>query len=103
MDSLTYSSQSTFIKDRSLQDCVAAAQEVISFHESSAVPLCTLKLDFAKAFDSVDWEFMYSVLRHRGFSSTWVRLISNIFSTSIFSVCTNGVSGRLIASKRGLR
>ena len=60
---------------RSIFDGVAAAQEIISnwFHKKSGGIL--LKLDFAKACDMVDWDFLLEALSSKGFGSKWISWI----------------------------
>jgi len=35
-----------------------------------------LKLDFEKAYDKVDWNFLEEVLKRKGFSETWIHWIN---------------------------
>jgi len=35
-----------------------------------------LKLDYEKVYDRVSWDFLFEVLRTRGFSPTWIRWIA---------------------------
>lgn len=37
-----------------------------------------LKLDFAKVYGMLDWNFIIEVLHIRGFGSRWIRWITNI-------------------------
>jgi hypothetical protein len=62
-----------------------------------------LKLDFKKAFDSVNWEALDAVLRARGFGSTFRGWISAILSTGKTAVLLSGVPGPWIACRNGLR
>jgi hypothetical protein len=66
-------------------------------------PAVVLKLDFKKAFDSVNWEALDAVLRARGFGSTFRGWILAILSTGKTAVLLNGVPGRWIACMNGLR
>lgn len=49
-----------------------------------------LKLDIAKAFDSVHWDFIDRVLMLMGFPEKWRSWIYTILSTSHASVLVNG-------------
>jgi hypothetical protein len=59
--------QSTFIKGTSIQDnFMLVNQSAKTFHRRK-VPSLFLKLDIARAFDTVSWPFLMEVLRKRGF------------------------------------
>ena len=48
--------QSGFLKGRNSLDSIAIAQEVIQFSTRNKLSGFTLKLDFEKAYDMVEWE-----------------------------------------------
>jgi hypothetical protein len=53
-------------------------------------------LDFSKAFDSLEWDFMFSTLKHYGFNYsfvTWVETLYNNIQACVISVLeiTNNV------------
>ena len=60
-------SQSAFIKGRSIQDNFIYVQNVIRAENSKKRPLIFLKLDIAKAFDSVNWSYLLEILSAYGF------------------------------------
>ena len=62
-----------------------------------------LKLDFKKAFDSIEWSSLDAILRARGFDSRWRSWISNILNSGKIAVMLNDVLGRWITCHRGLR
>ena len=62
-----------------------------------------LKVDLAKAFDSVAWPFLLEVLQRVGFPQRWRDWISIILSTASTKVVVNGRPGRRICHARGLR
>ena len=62
-----------------------------------------LKLDFHKAFDTVNWECLLHVLQQRGFGNRWTTWIRNILSTSKAHILINGIVGEEIQYKRGVR
>lgn len=59
-----------------------------------------LKLDFCKAFDSVDWNALDVVLAMRGFGSRWQMWVQYLLSTSKITVLLNDVSGKVIPLAR---
>lgn len=62
-----------------------------------------LKLDFHKAFDTINWECLIYVLQHRGFDNRWTDWIRSILSTSKAHILINGIVGEQIQYKRGVR
>jgi hypothetical protein len=66
LDSLVSRAQSAFIKRRSIQDNFLYTQNVVrALHRSKKSGLF-LKLDTAKAFDSVRWDYLLEVLQQFG-------------------------------------
>jgi hypothetical protein len=61
-----------------------------------------LKIDIAKAFDTVSWPFLLEVLQHMGFAQRWRDWISIILATASTKILLNGRPGRRICHARGL-
>lgn len=70
---------------------------------SAKIPALFLKLDIAKVFDSVRWDYMMEVLQQFGFGSRWRNWVSILCSTATISILLNGTSGRWFMHHRGLR
>jgi hypothetical protein len=60
-------------------------------------------LDFEKAFDSIEHEALYMVLRKMGFPNFFISWAQNLLETGTSSVLVNGVPGRNFKCKRGVR
>ena len=78
--------QSAFIKGRAIHDNFRTIQLACRWLHSKNFPSVLLKVDIAKAFDSVAWPFLIILL-----------------STASTRVLVNGKAGRRIAHARGLR
>ena len=96
MNNLIDNSQTTFIKGRNITDGVAVVHEYINFCCKNNTTCAILKLDFAKAFDSVGWCFLNEMLLARGFSSRWIRWIMTLLKTGNSSILVNGIPGNKI-------
>lgn len=60
-------------------------------------------MDFAKAFDLVDWDFLFELIHARGFGERWVGWIKKILYSSKASILVNGAPICYIRYQRGLR
>ena len=97
-------SQSAFIKGRSISDNILLAQELFrGYGRETGSPKCSLKLDLHKAFDSVDWRFIISLLIKYKFPIIFVNWIRSCITTSMFSVKVNGVLSGYFRGAKGLR
>uniref|UniRef100_A0A452XR02 Uncharacterized protein n=1 Tax=Aegilops tauschii subsp. strangulata TaxID=200361 RepID=A0A452XR02_AEGTS len=53
-------------------------------------PALLLKLDIAKAFDSIYWEYIFELLQKMGFPARWRDWIALLLFTSLSSCLLNG-------------
>lgn len=103
LNNLVSRAQSAFIKRRSIQDNFLYTQNLIRSLHRTKKPGLFLKLDIAKAFDSVRWDFLLEVLQQFGFGNKWRSWISTLLSTSSTATLLNGARGRWFNHYRGLR
>ena len=66
---LIASNQSAFLKGRFILESVVTAHEVLHSVHSSNKKGLVLKLDYEKAFDKVDLDFLAELLQARGFGT----------------------------------
>nr|GEY23276.1 hypothetical protein [Tanacetum cinerariifolium] len=63
--------QSTFIKGRNILDGPFILNEVLAWYRNRKRRLMIFKVDFEKAFDSVRWDYLDSVMEKMGFGNKW--------------------------------
>jgi retron-type reverse transcriptase len=100
---IVHKNQYGFLKGRNIQDCLAWAFEFIHQCTASNQEIMLLKLDFAKAFDTIDHSAMLSIMKQMGFDRKWLKWIQLIFSSGKSAILLNGVPGRQFFCKRGVR
>jgi hypothetical protein len=67
------------------------------------IPKLLLKLDIAKAFDTVAWSFLLDVIHAMGFDTCWRRWMDNLFSIASSSILLNGQPRPMIKHRHGVR
>ena len=65
--------------------------------------LAILFLDFEKAYDRVDWDFMEGTLVRMGFPNTWIRGVSTLYRNAYSSLLFVGDVGRRFPISRSVR
>ena len=104
MPAITSVQQRGFIKGRSIKDCICLTSEAINtLHNKSFGGNLALKVDIAKAFDTLDWSFLLKVLKKFGFSETFCKWIHSILMSAKLSVSINGKMHGYFSCSRGVR
>jgi hypothetical protein len=75
--------QSAFIKGRTIQDNFLMVQHSNRNLHWRKIPVIMLKLDMAKAFDSISWMFLIQILRHTWFGLKWIARLITLFQHPI--------------------
>ena len=86
--------QTGFISGRNISENFVYATELVQTCCRRQAPCVVLKLDFAKAFDSVSWASLRDVMIARGFPPIWCEWMDGIFSSSRSAVLLNGIPGK---------
>ncbi|GKB28200.1 putative RNA-directed DNA polymerase [Tanacetum coccineum] len=95
--------QSAFIEGRQILDGCLIANEIIRMLSLEKLKLLLFKVNFEKAFDSVNWNFLLDVMRQMGFGSKWRKWIASCLSSASISVLINGSPSNEFKMERGLR
>lgn len=102
MSNLISDSQSAFVSGRYILDGVVVLNELVEEAKLARIERMVFKVDFAKAYDSVDWDFLLDMLRAMKFPEKWILWISGCISSASANVLLNGAPSGEFALKRGL-
>lgn len=103
MNDIVSSCQSAFMKSRSIHDNFMYVRNVARRLHQKHTPALLIKLDIAKAFDTVRWDYLLDLMQRLGFPPRWRAWASLIFSTATSRVLLNGIPSKEIIHGRGLR
>jgi hypothetical protein len=95
--------QSAFIQGRCLHEGALALHEIIHELHSKKQEGLLLKLDFEKAFDRVNWDFLQEVLLRKGFSGMMVHRLMQLVKGGQTAINVNGEIGPFFRNARGVR
>ena len=95
--------QCGFVRDRNISDCVILASEAINIiNKTQFGGNMALKVDIAKAFDTLDWKFFISILRQFGFSRGLANWIPAILESACLSILVNAKAVSFFSCSRGV-
>jgi hypothetical protein len=95
--------QAGFLPMRFILDNIILMHETMECAASSNQPLVFLKVDFSKAFDMVDWLFLFRAMAQLGFPMEFIDMTKMLFEDVAVSVKVNGSNSTLFKICRGVR
>jgi hypothetical protein len=102
LSELVHSSQNAFIKHRFIQDKFKYVQLAAKILHVRKRPSLLLKVDVARAFDSIAFPFLLDVLKHLGFPMSWNNWVSTLLYSEHTKILLNGVPDDRICHARWL-
>ncbi|KAK1616897.1 hypothetical protein QYE76_022414 [Lolium multiflorum] len=95
------SNQTAFIKGRNILDGPLALMEIIHDIRVRRHSGVLLKLDFEKAYDRVNWDFLGEVLRCKGFEEGYIHRILQLVSGGQTAISINAVEPKVQIKRKG--
>ncbi|XP_071708985.1 uncharacterized protein [Rutidosis leptorrhynchoides] len=95
--------QSAFISRRQILDGPLMLSEIMSWYKKTNRHMLLFKVDFEKAYDSFNWDYLLFLLSSLGFGNKWRGWILGCLKSARTSVLVNGSPTRELQIKRGLR
>ncbi|OAY80413.1 Transposon TX1 uncharacterized 149 kDa protein [Ananas comosus] len=86
--------QAAFIKGRHIFDNFNCAHILIHHLHTAKARAALLKIDFERAFDRINWHFLFDLLQARGFTPRWISWIQALLQTASTAVILNGTPGK---------
>jgi hypothetical protein len=95
--------QTTFIPGRFILDGVLVVHEILHDLRVKKKRGIILKLDFEKAYDKVNWNFLQDLLSRKNFDEHWIEWTMKAVQGGKVVVNLNGELGNYFRSFKGLR
>ena len=91
------------VPGRYIGENVSLLRDLLDFTSESDTPAAILSLDQEKAFDRVDWAFMFLTLGRMGFGPSFIRWVRLLYTDVRSCVLINGYSSPVFFPSRGVR
>ena len=100
---IVHKTQTGFIQERSIFDNIFMFWEMIAIAQETKQELTILLLDFEKAYDRVDWNFLYEVMGRLGLPSDYVKAVFALYNSAASRVLVGGALGNTFPITRSVR
>ena len=97
------SDQNGYIKNRYIGYNIRQIQDIIDYAENFKVEGAILFLDFSKAFDSIEWDFIYQTLIKFGIQKSLLQWVMTMYSNIKGCIANNGWISPMYEIQRGIR
>lgn len=95
--------QTGFIKGRNSYNNIRRLLNIIQISEQHKIDGLVISLDAEKAFDRVEWSYLFSTLDRFGLGDSFVRWVKVLYTQPMASVVTNGLRSTNFFVQRGTR
>ena len=95
--------QTCGVRGRFIGENVALLRDVVDFANEADLPVAILPLDQEKAFDRVDWAFLFRTLHLLGFGPSFISWIRLLYTEVRSAVLVNGYTSDFFKPTRGVR
>ena len=103
LPNLIHHNQNAYVKGRSIFDAVRTIDDVIEYTKQANIAGILITIDFEKAFDSLNHQFLFKVLQAFNFGPFFVQWIRTFYSKVSSCVMNNGFASNYFAVDRGVR
>jgi hypothetical protein len=97
-------SQSAFVPGKVIQDNIIIAHELLrGYNRKHISPRCAIQMDLQKAYDTVEWTALETIMREMNFPPKFIHWIMVCVSTVSYKYAINGQHSEVLKAKMGLR
>jgi hypothetical protein len=93
VEDLIDKTQTAFMKNRFIMEGVVVLHEILHEVKKKKMSGVLFKVDFEKAYDNVNWAFLYNIMVKKGFSHKMHDLIFSIISSGKVNIKLNDKLG----------
>ena len=95
--------QTGYINGRYIGQNIRIINDIIYFCENENKPGIILTIDYEKAFDSLNWNFMLHALKLFNFGNNFINYVSVLYNNIEAAVTNNGHISEFFKPERGIR
>ena len=95
--------QTGYVKNRFIGFNLRQIQDIIDYVDLYKIEGTIIFIDFSKAFDSLEWDFMFGTLKHFRFNESFISWVKTLYSDIQTCLMNNGWVSENFKNSRGKR
>ena len=103
LNGLIHSDQIGFLKGRYIGEGVRKIEDIIQYYEDRRKEGYILQLDFQKAFDSIEWPYLFETLAKFNFEENIIQWIKLCYTNIESAILNGGYTTNWFSLEKGLR
>ena len=92
LPNIIHHNQSGYVKDRYIGETVRSIFDLMDFTLKEKIPGLMIFIDFHKAFDSIEWNYLVSCLKAFQFGPDFIRWVKTLYKNVQSCVINNGLT-----------
>lgn len=103
LPSIIHQDQTAFIEGRHKSSNTRRLMDLMHYSSLLQTKIIIVSLDAEKAFDMVNWTFLFATLRKFGFGEAFINLVRTLYTSASAAVLTNSQTSQSFTLHRGTR
>ena len=103
LPNLIHPNQNAFVKGRSIFDAVRTIHDIVDYTKLNSWPGILVAIDFEKAFDTLNFNFLIRTLHKFNFGPSFIQWIRVLYKNTSSCVMNNGFTTGPFPLGRGVR
>lgn len=103
LPTIIHSDQCAYVKDRLISDTLRTLDDIMWYTKMNKIPGWLVAIDFEKAFDSVNVEFLMMTLEAFNFGQIFIKWIRTFYNGAKSCVINNGFTSHYFDPQQGVQ
>ena len=103
LPSIIHHNQTGYVKDRYIGETVRSILDIMEFTDEENIPGILIFIDFKKAFDTLEWQYLFNCLKAFNFGPNLIAWVKTFYQNIQSCVMNNGMASDYFTLERGVR
>ena len=103
LPNIIHHNQTGYVEDRYIGETIRSIFDIMEFTDGNNIPGIVIFIDFKKAFDFLEWHYLFSCLEAFNFGLNFINWVKMFYTNIQSYVINNGMASDYFTSERGVR